>query len=384
MPSQIETLVQQPQTYPSKAEQSALKFDLQYDDGAVKAPAPAPTNNNKNFVRMPDLFSSIMASKPVVNPNYFKVKIEGDRWIAKIMKMDERTNQKNARVDLCYLASIWAPNADEEALRMMLDWNHWVFLFDDQFDEGHLKADPQAAQAEVDATIAIMSDPSSASYKIYTPEENPIRYVFQTCWYRLIRRASPELQARYIEQHKRYFAELITQVWQFARGEVLTSDVDTYIDMRRGTIGAYPAIAVAEYGQGVRLPESVFQHNSLQECMRVSADLVLLVNDLLSYRKDLELGVDYNLISILHHQNRTIQESVDQIGRLIDGCYRRWYTALAELPYYGERIDSEVLNFVDVCRFVALGNLHWSFKTGRYLGPEGHDVHETGIMYLPN
>jgi hypothetical protein len=65
-------------------------------------------------------------------------------------------------------------------------------------------------------------------------------------------------------------------VWQFARGEVLTSDVDTYIDMRRGTIGAYPAIAVAEYGQGVKLPESVFQHNSLQECMRVSADLVLL------------------------------------------------------------------------------------------------------------
>jgi hypothetical protein len=42
------------------------------------------------------------------------------------MKMDEKTSQKNSRVDLCYLASIWAPNADEEALRMMLDWNHWV------------------------------------------------------------------------------------------------------------------------------------------------------------------------------------------------------------------------------------------------------------------
>jgi len=40
--------------------------------------------------------------------------------------MDEKTSQKNSRVDLCYLASIWAPNADEEALRMMLDWNHWV------------------------------------------------------------------------------------------------------------------------------------------------------------------------------------------------------------------------------------------------------------------
>lgn len=33
------------------------------------------------FVRIPDLFSSIMASKPVVNPNYFAAKARGDRWI---------------------------------------------------------------------------------------------------------------------------------------------------------------------------------------------------------------------------------------------------------------------------------------------------------------
>lgn len=33
------------------------------------------------FVRIPDLFSSIMASKPVVNPNYFAAKARGDRWV---------------------------------------------------------------------------------------------------------------------------------------------------------------------------------------------------------------------------------------------------------------------------------------------------------------
>lgn len=35
------------------------------------------------FVRIPDLFSSIMASKPVVNPNYFAAKARGDRWVEK-------------------------------------------------------------------------------------------------------------------------------------------------------------------------------------------------------------------------------------------------------------------------------------------------------------
>ncbi|RYC55946.1 hypothetical protein CHU98_g10274 [Xylaria longipes] len=241
--------------------------------------------------------------------------------------MDEKTSTKNTRVDLCYLASIWAPMGDEEALRMMLDWSHWVFLFDDQFDEGHLKDDPVTAQEEVNATMSIMTDDAPFIH----PDENPIRYVFQTCWQRLKRRASPELQQRYREQHKRFFDQLVVQVQRVACGEVLASDVQIYMEIRRGTIGAYRAIALSP---GV-------------------------VNDVLSYRKDLELGVDYNLISILQEKGLSIQQFIDQIGVMINDCYRRWYTALADLPSYGRGVDSEVLKFADVCRFVALGNLHW-------------------------
>lgn len=35
------------------------------------------------FIRVPDLFSSFMATKPIVNPNYFAAKARGDRWIAR-------------------------------------------------------------------------------------------------------------------------------------------------------------------------------------------------------------------------------------------------------------------------------------------------------------
>lgn len=55
----------------------------------------------------------------------------------------------------------------------------------------------------------------------------------------------------------------------------------------------------------------------------------------------------------------SVQQSVDKIGAMVDACYRRWYTALAELPFYGEEIDREILSFIDICRSVALGNLHW-------------------------
>lgn len=84
------------------------------------------------------------------------------------------------------------------------------------------------------------------------------------------------------------------------------------------------------------------------------------VNDVLSYRKDLELGGDHNLISLLMERDHlTIQEAMDKIGSMVNECYRRWYLALADLPPYGEKIDREVMKFVEICRAMAQGNLYW-------------------------
>lgn len=84
------------------------------------------------------------------------------------------------------------------------------------------------------------------------------------------------MQQRWIDQHKRYFAQLLVQVDQQVGGENFTRDVDAYMDLRRGTIGAYPGIVLSEYGSDIKLPQHVFDHPSLQECMTISSDLVIL------------------------------------------------------------------------------------------------------------
>lgn len=69
-----------------------------------------------------------------------------------------------------------------------------------EFDEGHLKDDPVAAQEELDQTMAIMED----DVPLITPEENPIRYVFQTCWLRQKQRASPGMSWPNQSHHSLY------------------------------------------------------------------------------------------------------------------------------------------------------------------------------------
>ncbi|KAF3810516.1 Presilphiperfolan-8-beta-ol synthase [Colletotrichum gloeosporioides] len=382
---------------PACDDASSNSSDSGYETICITSPMqPKPeekqTAKRPPFVRIPELFGSIMSTKLVVNPNYFEVKAVGDQWIARIvlrsgvvlspklthralsgsvMKYDEAEAAKNSKVDLCFLASIWSPIASEDRLKIMLDWHHWVFLFDDQFDEGHLREDPTAAAEEISQNIAIMGGDAPR----YTADSNPIRYVFQRCWDAISEVSSLEMQNRWIDQHKRYFAQLLVQVDQQVSGQNFTRDVDEYMNMRRGTIGVYPAINLTEYGSNINLPQHVYEHPSLQECMTVSADLVILVNDVLSYRKDLELGVDHNLISLLMEKDGlSIQQAMDEIGKMVNQCYRRWYLALAELPSYGEKVDREAMRFVEVCRALA---------QGRYLGREGHVVHETGIIHLP-
>lgn len=120
-------------------------------------------------VTLPNLFSDFMAGKESVNPFYREVKPQADAWIAKsvtpppvpsrflslppgtticiavrhvdksslgggnrVLNLDDKTARRNAKADLALLSASWVPSADEAGCRLMADWNHWVFVFDDR------------------------------------------------------------------------------------------------------------------------------------------------------------------------------------------------------------------------------------------------------------
>ncbi|KAK1673302.1 isoprenoid synthase domain-containing protein [Colletotrichum godetiae] len=332
-----------------------------------------------NYVRIPDFFSSIMSVKPAININYEHVKKEADSWIAKILHLSEAQARRNVQANFAFMNAMWVPYADAEAYRTMVDWNNWVFAFDDQFDEGHLKDDPIKAVEELHATFAVLED-TQAPVQLH---DNSIRYVFQTVWDRLKKRSTKELQRRYKASIRYYFSGLLSQVGVETSKSAMTLTVDEYMGFRRGTIGCQPSYVLVEFCHGIIVPSEVIDDESLQECRRISADLVILVNDILSYRKDLEQGVQHNLIALLKSQGHSTQEAIDEIGDMIDECYRDWYLALSKMPICGEKIDQEVIRYLNGCRDVALGNLHWSYESGRYLGDEGALVRQTRTLRLP-
>ncbi|KAF5515885.1 Presilphiperfolan-8-beta-ol synthase [Colletotrichum siamense] len=381
---------------PSNASEYGVSSPLEYVPGSPDTSSTPPEsddetispnlsfkkgrfNSARKSVRIPDLCSSILSTEPVVNANYEKVKLEADNWIKEVFQFDETAAKKNVKADFALMCALSAPYADAEALRMMIDWHNWVFIFDDQFDEGHLKNDPVKAKEELDAHWAILED-RNPPVQLH---ENSIRYVFQTTWDRVKKRSSEDLQEHWKVSHKMYFDGLLGQVKVAHSQSAFTLTVDEYMNFRRATIGTEPSFALVEYAHGINISQKYLGHPSVRECERVSADLVIFVNDILSYRKDLEQGGEHNLILLLRAQGFSEQEAIDQIGDMILECYRSWYRALAKLPVWGESVDKEVLRYIEACRTIALGNLHFTYTSERYLGHEGAQIRETRIMSLP-
>ena len=112
-----------------------------------------------------------------------------------------------------------------------------------------------------------------------------------------------DLQQRWKDNYRNFFEGLLEQVKVTHDQRMFTRDVLEYMDMRRRTIGAYPAIILAEYDSipfpqpcsqaehvdewneltwwfryalDIHLSQDIVDHPSVQECMCVSADLVLL------------------------------------------------------------------------------------------------------------
>ncbi|KAK8032164.1 isoprenoid synthase domain-containing protein [Apiospora arundinis] len=326
---------------------------------------------------VPDLFTSIMSVEIVQNPHYAEVKRRPTHGLP---RYNEKQAARNSRADFAYMVSWWVgPHCDAECLRTMIDWNHWAFYWDDQFDEGHLKHDLYGAARNIIHMMSLLDD----GHPGITPEEDPLGYIFQHVYRRVQKRASPVVQYRYKKYVEQYMLGVLAQV-NSRKMDIETITVDEFMLFRRATVAAMPCMALLEYALGIEVPQHVINHPSLQACQEVSVDLVAIHNDILSYKKDVLSGEDLSIINILRGQGKTLQEAIDGTGQMIDGCYQRWYEALLKMPSWGSTIDRNVYIYLEGIRNIALGCLLWSFWTERYFNrEEGLLVRETRKMRLP-
>ncbi|KAI8631481.1 isoprenoid synthase domain-containing protein [Xylariaceae sp. FL1651] len=318
-------------------------------------------------LKIPNLFAGILGGDPPRNPHEESIAPLSEAWTKELVKMDPKMAKILTKAQFAYLISLSAPEADPEAFRMAVDWCIWAFVFDDQFDEGWMRDRTIESAEEMIETLAIMDD----TYPPVDPNKYPLRYMFQTVWQRFQERnPAPDLQQRWKITHRKCLFAILQQVYLAQMKIGVDVAIPEYMACRRQSIGSYCLFVVVEWSHGIKLTQDVLDHPSLVVCERAASDLTWLVNDILSYKKDLAFGVEHNIICLYKRQGFSEQEAMDKAGDLMSECQRDWDDAMETLPSWGEEVDKEVQRYIGACRDVARANMLWSFKSGRYLNAE--------------
>ncbi|QIS03389.1 hypothetical protein F5X71_14615 [Nocardia brasiliensis] len=160
-------------------------------------------------------------------------------------------------------------------------------------------------------------------------------------------------------------------------------DFDAYLDIRQLSFGPQPLLIGGEYVHGIDLSALVDADPDLRRAQRATTMHTLLVNDLLSFRKEYTRGDLFNVVAVLIHNHRQQpQQALDLTGELIRIADAELADACAVLRHR-YLMRPEVAIYLNTLNSLCAGNLRWSLETTRYHGSAyGWNGRRDGIVTL--
>jgi hypothetical protein len=263
------------------------------------------------------------------------------------------------------LAAMAYPGALGAELDLAVGWMLWFFEFDDWFD-GPAGTDVHAVDELLDRMVAMMygAAPRAAG-------DHPLVRVFLDLCERSRIGMTPSWQGRFHSDAEVY---LRSYRWEAVnRAQARLSDVETYLEVRRHSIGIWMSLDLAERVSSMELPHQVFRSECIQRMRRLCSNHVVLVNEIASFGKD-RAGMDCNVLSLLEASGGPVgRDAVTWVRERADEQLAEFLDLQRSLPVLCDRMNLPAASLpavVESGRAMASwirANLDWSLETPRYL-----------------
>lgn len=179
------------------------------------------------------------------------------------------------------------PDAAPEVRDVLTDWLSWLFVLDDQCDEGVLGLDPAALDELLDPLHAVLNGRG-------TPSAPLARGLAHLCD-RLRDRGT--WWPRFRDHVGDYLSACRWEATNRAAGRVPT--LDAYIPHRRWAGSMLATLDLAELACGVLLGERDWVAPDYQQAMLAAADVVCWTDDVVAVDKERARGDVHNLVIVL-------------------------------------------------------------------------------------
>ncbi|KAI0345586.1 terpenoid synthase [Trametopsis cervina] len=310
----------------------------------------------------PELFyiPETMADWPwprVMNPHYKEVTAASSEWFRSFKPFNEKSQHAFDKGDFA---------------KTNLNLSQLFFVIDEYTD---VEPEP-VVRAMIDVVIDVLHNP----HKPRPAGETVLGEITKQYWERLLKVGTPESARHFVESFTDYLESMVAQAAD--RDSNSIRSVDAYIQNRRDNIGARPAFVPAELH--LNIPDDAFYYPSIKELEYLSADLIALNNDILSYNREQAAGNDrHNIVTVVMHQyNLPLPEAMQWVAKYIDGVKAKFLDTVKIVPSWGEEVDMQVAEYIDQLGNWPRANYCWSFESARYFGSKGLEVQKTRFVPL--
>jgi Terpene synthase family 2, C-terminal metal binding len=252
------------------------------------------------------------------------------------------------------------PVAPRAALSLIADWNTWLFLLDDQFDEGTLGHDPKGVQEYCAQAVAILRGDTGARHT-----DHPAFEALRDIANRLSALANPALIERLISNVEASFGAALWEASNRIRRQIPSEE--DYLHYRPLAGAVYCYLTLVELAAQIDLPEHVRSHPIIQQLTTLTNHIICFANDLISFPKEHANGNAHNLVAVVQHARQLdLGEAIDTIIERHNDTVREFVHIFDRLPSFGSS-DSAVHEYVHGLKWWIRANMDWSSTTTRYM-----------------
>ncbi len=265
-------------------------------------------------------------------------------------------------------ARVYSTATSAESLVTAATWIGWLFLIDDQLDEGDAGKDPSAARRRLSPLSPLLTSPSTRHLSPPGPLETSLADV----WQHVGPTMPPSWRRRFVRHVVDYFNGCVWEATNRAKARV--PRMEEFLPYRRSAGAIWPSLDLLEFVTRTPVPGPVQEESLFIELRTAAADVVCWTDDLMTLDKERARGDVHNLVIVLEEAIRcptaTARRMVEDRVKLRIADFneraRQMPHRLAEMNADAPTCQAALLH-VDGLGDWMRGHFDWGLRTDRYL-----------------
>ena len=298
--------------------------------------------------------------EPTINPQAESIEARCVEWIDQFEVYGN--SEQRERLIATKAAEIYSralPEADAERVADVAKWLYWGFATDDLLYDNGPTSISATAFLRVGAVLVRLAEEPRTRFEWEPPYCDALRDLAVA----VRRHATP---GQWVEWGHLARAWFFGMAWDVANAErAAPPSLNEYLMMRMHTGGIPSFITTLGIANSNELPPNVAGSMPVRAVIEAWSTLALLLNDLMSYAKELANGdTSSNIVSVIARERGcSPQEAVPEAYSLADRIAALFLALRAQLLAGGEE---NMPTFVAGLEHTWRGILDWGFSSARY------------------